>query len=211
MKYIRHQGHLYRQAKLTTPDILWYEDKDGNKMDWSLEDSADGSGPLEPDGAAYQVSQFPSTLTTNHLYLLHEEDVAACPHPEKYIAPKLDGGWAPNIEGRECQQCGGYQTKDVSEPWPEEWQGYGSRDAFSFHAGWWEELALAMANDGYPLGDAILITAHLCGNCMNVMARHYLGEDEGYALDSEEYDGHGTECDFCEEVREEVSVEILQA
>lgn len=70
------------------------------------------------------------------------------------------------------------------------------------HSGWPEDLVLAMANDDYLLGEAILIVSQLCSRCLNVMSDHYgLG---GYPLDSPEYRQDHTECEFCDDVRLEV-------
>lgn len=202
MKYLQVGKWIY--ARLTAPDILWYEDKDGNKLHL-IEDGVEvpfsTKDGTTPEDAAYQISQFPSTLTTSYLQLILEEDVAACPHPEEYVLPTF--GWIDGVEGQECKQCGGIQTKNVDEPWPDQWDSGHSRQVMEGHSGWSEDLALAMANDGYPLGDAILIVANLCGRCLNVMLDHY-GTGDGYPIDSEEYEKSNTECDFCEEVRGEV-------
>jgi hypothetical protein len=66
--------------------------------------------------------------------------------------------------------------------------------------GWPQDLVLAMVNkDDYSLSDAILIAAHLCEGCMNVMADKY-GIEWGYAYGSDEHKRCGTSCAFCQEV-----------
>ncbi len=70
---------------------------------------------------------------------------------------------------------------------------------------WSEDLVLAMAVEGgYKLGDAILLVAHFCERCLNVMCDAYkLGD--GYAIGSEEEGKAGTSCDHCDDVTEFVT------
>jgi hypothetical protein len=110
--------------------------------------------------------------------LIHQKDVDKCRHPRKYIKPT--GGWVDGIVGRECKKCHGTQIKKRWHLWPRKWDGYGSREVFSFNSGWSESLALAIANSGdYTLSEAIIISANSCERCMNALAHKY-GLDWGY-------------------------------
>lgn len=174
-------------------DTLWYEDKDGNKIittDEALNQRC-------PDGAVYQVSQFPDYLKTTHLHLITQEEVDKCKHPRKYIQPTY--GWIDGIVGRKCTKCSGTQTKGKWRLWPRKWDGYGSREVFVANSGWQQSLALAITNSGdYTLGEAIIISATSCERCMNALAEKY-GLDWGYPEGSEEWQKCGTSCKFCKE------------
>jgi hypothetical protein len=172
---------------------LWYEDKDGNEIVQS--DEALNLGC--PEGAVFQVSQFPRMLRTTHLQLIAQEDVDKCKHPRKYIKPTY--GWIDGIVGRECKACHGTQTKKKWHLWPRKWDGYGSREIIAFNSGWSEGLVLAMTNSGdYTLSEAIIIAARSCERCMNSLAYKY-GLSWGYEEYSEEWQKCGTSCKFCEE------------
>ena len=174
-------------------ETLWYEDEKGNKIICSDE----ALNQRCPDGAVYQVSQFPRMLRTTHLRLIFQNDVDKCNHPWKYIVPTY--GWVDGIVGRECKKCGGTQTKKKWHFWPRKWDGYGSREVFVGSSTWSESLALAIANSGdYTLSEAIIIAARSCERCMNALAHKY-GLDWGYEEHSEEWQRCGTSCQFCNE------------
>jgi hypothetical protein len=170
---------------------LWYEDKDENE----IAQSDEALNQRCPEGAVFQVSQFPRTLRTTHLQLIFQEDVDKCKHPRKYIRPTY--GWIEGIVGRECKMCHGTQTKKKWHLWPRKWDGYGSREIVAFNSGWSESLVLAMVNSGdYTLSEAIIIAARCCERCMNALAYKY-GLDWGYEEYSEEWQKCGTSCKFC--------------
>lgn len=168
-------------------DTLWYEDENGNKIKCGKDEY--------PSNARYQVSRFPCTLITNHLYLYHQEEVDKCDHPVDNVEPT--DGWIDGVVGRRCTKCGGTQTKKESEPWPDKWYGGGSREAFSVRCGWQDDLVLAMVNcKDYTLTQAIIIAANSCERCTNALAYKY-GLSWGYPEYSEEWKKCGTVCDFC--------------
>lgn len=176
--------------RLTTPETLWYEDQDGKALERGPEYTCEAPGE-----AYYQVHQFPTTLKTTHRRLTRSDEVEACLHPEEKIRPTY--GWVDGVEGRECRACNGHQTRDVGSPWPTRWDASGSKDILTASRGWDTELVLLMANDGYELGDAILIAAHLCERCWNLMLNHY-GSSNGYPSSHEDCQ---TSCDLCDEVK----------
>ena len=190
------------KSKLNT---LWYENEDGDKFVPDLE----GNMPPDvPEGYKYQVSQFPTSLRTTYLKLVDPKEVAECPHPEEYVHPTH--GWIDGVEGRECDYCGGTQTKNVGEEWPEEWDASGSSEVMAGESGWSEDLALAMTNSGdYTLSEAILVAAQACERCMNALADQY-GLDWGYPEFSDEWYKANTQCEFCttEEEWQEIMDEI---
>ena len=177
--------------------ILWYENAEGDKYIPDLTgDTHPGSDV--PEGFIYQCSQFPDQLEFNMLYMVEEEKVKNCPHPEEDLVK--DYGLIEGLEGRECSLCHGKQTKNVGEEWPEEWEAYGSRDFMTGHSGWSEDLVLAMVSSGdYTLSEAIIIAANSCERCMNVLLYDY-GCDDGYPEFSDAWKKCGTECDFCREL-----------
>ena len=61
---------------------------------------------------------------------------------------------------------------------------------------WPEDLVLAMAKDGYKLGDAILIAANMCERCLNAACHDY-GLKWGYPRHSEPWKAVNTTCEFC--------------
>jgi hypothetical protein len=173
---------------------LWYEDEHGNEL--PSKEPWEGA----PEGAMFQISQFPFQLTTNHLKLISQKEVDKCRHPRKYIKPTY--GWIDGIVGRECKQCGGTQTKRKWGLWPRKWNGYGSRSFFTTTRGWSEDLVLAITNSGdYSLCESILIAATSCERCMNSLAHKY-GLNWGYPEYSEEWEKCGTTCRFCENAKE---------
>jgi hypothetical protein len=71
----------------------------------------------------------------------------------------------------------------------------GEGKLFSGHSIWPEDLVLAMAHDGYRLGEAILVAANMCGRCRNAAENDYrLG---GYPRYSKKWREANTVCDFC--------------
>ena len=171
---------------------LWYEDKDGNFLGEPNYDTFE-----DPPGSKYQVSRFPTQLTESHLELISQQDVDACPHAEEHIRKTY--GWIDGVEGRECAACGGTQTKDIDQPWPDKWEGGGSREAMVGNSGWDEELVLAMVNSGdYSLSDSIIVSATCCERCWNSLRYDY-GLDDSYPEGSEDWHKSGTSCQFCED------------
>lgn len=187
------------ESKLKT---LWLENKDGevcfNYMD-------------PPKGFIYQHSKFPCDLHHSVLRAVLKEEVMNCEHPNEYIRKTY--GWIDGVEGRECALCGGTQTKQVDEEWPEEWNSDGCRHLFSGTSSYPGELVLAMsrlsikerfiaAKRGYfklkiyPVSKAIRIAADACERCLNSLLYMY-GLDGGYKEFSDEWHKCGTECDFC--------------
>lgn len=175
----------------STLDTLWYEDEEGNKIKHTEE--------YRPNGAVYQVSQFPLEVNERHFKLIYQEDVNKCRHRRAWI--KRTYGWVKGIKGRECQCCHGTQVRKWWQPWGRRWEGYGSRQAFSSSAqmgGGTDALLMAMANSGdYTLSEAILIYARACERCSNVLWNKYIGGGEGYEEYSEEWKKVNTVCDFC--------------
>jgi hypothetical protein len=127
------------KSKLRT---LWYEDKDGNIIEW------DKKSIDRPEGAEYQVSRFPLTITTMHLKLIRQSEVDKCKHPKKY-RKKIVYCSNDGIVRRVCSLCFGEQARKKWRLWPKKWEGYGSRDIFSSetHIGN-GKIVLAMANSG---------------------------------------------------------------
>ncbi len=75
--------------------------------------------------------------------------------------------------------------------------------AISSSASWNEDLVLAMANDGYKLGEAILIVATMCERCTNAAVHDYgltnnVGLTRGYARYSERWERANTRCEYCD-------------
>jgi hypothetical protein len=189
-------------ACLLTEDInevndlptLWYENNKGDKWYPNLKnDYADQENI--PEGYDYQHSQFPTMLRHNILKIITAEDVNSCAHPEKYIVPTF--GWIDGVEGRECKQCCGTQTKNVNEDWSPQWSSGHSKQIMTGESGWSEDLVFAIAEkNGHKVGQAILQVANSCERCMNVLANNY-GLEWGYPKESEDYARSGTQCDFC--------------
>ena len=189
------------KIELSMIPTLWYENKDGER--WIPDYNADGPPDTNlPPGFIYQHSQFPTNLRESILYIVQKDEVEACEHSSENVQPT--GGWIDGVEGRECKKCYGSQTKNVDDPWPEEWDAYGSRSVMSGNSGWSEDLALALVTaqsrpEGHPhlsLGDAILVAAIACERCMNTLANQY-GLDWGYEYMSDDWKKCGTSCQFC--------------
>ena len=68
-------------------------------------------------------------------------------------------------------------------------------------SGYPDDLVTAMVRSGdWDAGDAIMTAGQSCERCMNVLCHHYLGPDEGYPYESEEYWGARTRCKMCDHV-----------
>lgn len=169
---------------------LWYENEKGDRV---VPDFSTGDVEM-PEGFKYQVSRFPNQLTTSWLSCVTQEDVAKCEHPADWV--EVDHGIIDSMEGRRCKKCGGYQSKQKGEEWPEKWEAYGSRPMMSGNAGWNEDLVLALVSKGFKLSEAIIVAAESCEACMNVLA-HECGLDWGYAHGSDDWKKCGTKCGFC--------------
>ena len=172
---------------------LWFEDENG----YCVGEPDFKSEPNVPKNATYQVSRFPTELTTTHLKLTKQGEVDNCDHPQKYI--EATDGWVEGMYGRKCNKCGGTQVKKEGHHWPEKWDGTGSREVCSGTSSWPEDLALAIANsdDYFSLSEAIIIVGTSCERCMNALAFEY-GLDWGYEEGSEEWEKTNTSCQFCE-------------
>lgn len=171
---------------------LWYEDENGNVI-------PNDNELCKPEGAVYQVSRFPKSLTTTYLKLIKCDDVDKCKHPRKYIVPTY--GWIDGIVGRECKLCHGTQLKKKWHLWPKKWDAYGSREVFAANSTWNDEnTVLAMVNSGdFTLSEAIIVYAGSCERCLNVLAYKYTNGEDGYAEYSDEWKKCGTSCKFCED------------
>lgn len=171
----------------------WYEDEKGNRVPHDMNEV------MTPKEAEYYVSVKALAVTDTHYKIVRQEDVDKCRHPRKYIRRDHDliEGW----KGRICDKCGGTQTKKWYKPWGKKWVGSGLRTLFTgnTHIGKGNtDVIMAMVNSGnYGLQDAILIWAKSCERCMNVLARKYLGAEEGYEEYSADWFICGTSCKFC--------------
>jgi len=173
---------------------LWYENEQGER--YVPPDLAAMTGPDDvPKEYKYQVSRFPTTVTTNYLKNISQEDVDACAHDAKYM--KTDHGLIDGLEGRTCEYCGGYQSKKVGESWPEKLDAYGSKSVMSMGSGCSDDLVLALVDKGMKLAEAMIAAGGCCERCMNVLADE-CGLDWGYAEGSEDWEKCGTSCGLCD-------------
>lgn len=186
---------------------LWYENEDGDKYVPDLRNPYD---PV-PEGFKYQHSRFPRMLVENVLRLISQEDVDACEHPEVI----KDHGLIEGLEGRICRHCGGSQTKNVGEPWPETWHGGGSKEAFRAESSYPADLVMAMCGRqtaeegkkarerGFLLPEittferAVILSTTACERCLNVLCWQY-GLDDGYPEHSAQWHKANTRCALCE-------------
>ena len=178
------------QAPIIVPKLtsLWYENNDGER--WHPPRDGERS---PPEGFIYQHSRFASQLTHSILRMVVPAEVEACEHLE--VRPT--GGWIDGIEGRECANCQGSQTRQDTEPWPDEWDAHGSRQLMTGSMGWSRDMATELVKHGIPIRDAILFCAVACERCMNI-ALWGLGLPDGYPADSEEASRAGTSCEVCD-------------
>lgn len=64
------------------------------------------------------------------------------------------------------------------------------------------DLVTEMVRCGeWDAADAIMVAGQSCSRCLNVLCNRYLGEEEGFPFDSEEYWEHGTECRMCRHIQ----------
>jgi len=185
---------------------LWFENEKGDKWEPNLKGNP--FDPPPPPGFKYQHSRFPRILTENVLRLISQEEVDACDHPEIL----KDHGLIEGLEGRICRFCGGSQTKKVGEPWPVEWTGGGSREAFRGESSYPVDLVLAMTRPtpdeihvaevrGHtivpqPFERAVIIAATSCERCLNVLLYRH-GLRDGYEEGSSQWQEANTSCAFC--------------
>lgn len=197
----------YKLSQRPVIPQLWWENEEGDR--WYCDPR---EYPVEPPtGYIYQHSRFPSVLVHRALRMVQREEVDACPHDPQFVQPTY--GWVDGIEGRECKQCHGTQTKSVGEPWPTTWEAYGSRDLYTGESSWPVDLALAMTRPtaeeleeatqrfGTPprllaLDDAITLAATSCGRCLNALLYRY-GLGDGYPRGSEGWNASHTSCEIC--------------
>lgn len=181
---------------------LWYENEEGEK--WIPSPGEHFGAP--PPGFIYQHSRFPCSLHHTVLQLVQADEVAACKHAGRYIRRTFD--WVDGIEGRECANCGGTQTRKVRESWPAMWDAHGSRTIAHGETQWVPDLVLTMSRPrwwgfrrpDFTLPHAILVVATACERCLNVLLDRYgLG---GYREGSEEWQRCSTRCHFCEDSSE---------
>ena len=64
------------------------------------------------------------------------------------------------------------------------------------------DLVTAMVRSKeWDVADAVMVAGQSCSRCLNVLCNRYLGEEEGFPFDSEEYWEHGTECRMCRHIQ----------
>lgn len=184
--------------------ILWYVDGNGNII------PHDPEACEAPEGAVFQVSQFPNELRTTYVKLIRQEEVDQCTHPRKFIKPTY--GWVDGIVGRMCTKCGGTQTKRKWHFWPKKWDGHGSRKAFECTCHWGNsDVILAMVNSGdYTFNEAVIAYTTACERCMNVLAYKYLEGKDGYEEFSDEWMKADTVCEFCKDISRTEAIEQNQ-
>lgn len=170
---------------------LWLENEAGDIWVPDYENGKDTA----PDGFIYWHSRFPCELNHQIYRFVLQDEVDACDHPEENV--HATGGWVDGIEGRKCDACGGSQTRNTGEPWPDKWEATGQRELMNMGSTYSEDLALALVNKGLTLSEAIVVAATCCEACMNVLA-HECGLDWGYEHGSKEWHDCGTSCHFCE-------------
>lgn len=197
-----------RLASRPKMPILWWENEAGDRWIQPF-----GPGEIEspPPGYIYQWSRFPTVLREHVLRMVVQEEVDACPHPAESIKPDL--GIIDSMEGRECEKCHGYQSKNKGEPWPEKWEANGSRDFMATESTWSPDLVLAMVRPSEDelavavqrhgeeprllgMDDAILMAATSCERCLNALLWRY-GCNDGYPPYSEQWNKSNTRCGIC--------------
>lgn len=193
--------------RLHVPPAMWYENDQGDRFvppHGEVRDSA-------PSGFIYYHHRS-SYLHHRVDRVARQEQVERCFHGEN----RPTGGWIDGVEGRECVECLGTQTRKVGDAWPEKWSSGNHRRIFAGEQGWQPDLVLAMTrpaneelrlslqrNDGnapglWGLKDAIAIAAVACEACGNSLAWMY-GLSWGYPEGSEEWKQAGTSCELCRE------------
>jgi len=74
----------------------------------------------------------------------------------------------------------------------------GSREICSGNSSWPEDLVFAMVKSGdFGLYQSIFIASNTCSRCLNALSYKYLGPDEGYSEELDEYKNCNTVCDYC--------------
>jgi len=196
---------LAARPKLPT---LWLENEAGER--W-VPDLTTNEIAEPPPGFIYQWSRFPTQLQETCLRTVQQEEVDACNHPPSEL--KVDHGIIDTMEGRECNLCHGYQSKNKGEPWPTKWEAHGSREVMVGNSSWPDDLVLAMVRPSpeeiakaierfgeeprlLGMSDAIVMAAISCEKCLNALLWRY-GLDDGYSPFSEQWNASGTECSIC--------------
>lgn len=179
---------------------MWYTDIDGNVIE-KVTDSVE-----IPKGAVAYHTQYPLEITERIRGIYTNKDT--CKHPRKYI--KRTYGWIKGIKGRQCKNCGKTQLRKWWQPWGFKWDnGADSYDLCEGHTHIGrgnEDVILAMANSGdYTLSEAIIVWASACERCMNVLTYKYLNGADGYEEFSEEWKKANTVCDFCKDIKNDVT------
>lgn len=200
------RAKIASRPKLPT---LWLENEAGDR--W-VPDLFSNEIPDPPPGYIYQWSRFPRQLRETCLRSVLQEEVDACPHPLNMI--RSDTGILDSMEGRECVQCHGYQSKQKGEPWPDKWKATGSREVMVGNSSWPDNLVLAMVRPSREelakaidrfgeeprllgMDDAIILAAMSCERCLNGLLWRY-GLDDGYPPFSKQWDETNTKCSICE-------------
>ena len=178
---------------------LWYEDKDGNVVDYP-EDEVTSERIKELGITTYHTSYPLEIAHTVHMFYDNKD---TCRHPLKYR--KRTGGWIKGIKGCKCTKCGKEKVGKSYIPFVfMKWED--GADSFKLLTGHThlgrgsEELILAMVNSGdYTLSEAMCILGNCCERCLNVLSYKYLDGKDGYPEYSEEWKKTNTSCEFCEE------------
>lgn len=118
---------------------IWYENEQGVRY---VPDLNNPGGIIVPEDFFYQHSDIPGYVTYQVLECARSQKVIACSHPESSVKPT--GGWIEGIEGRECIDCLGTQTRKVDGPWPTEWNAGSSKRVYGGSSGFSSDLVLAM-------------------------------------------------------------------
>lgn len=179
---------------------VWYEDRQGNKYYPTLEDNPSTIDP----SYCYQFSRFPHILQTNMLYIVEQDVVDNCDHPnDKIVIKNIEDS---KFKSRECLNCHGTQTcevKDFPEDWwpTSGWKAIGSRQLMTDNSSWSEDLVLAMVHSGdYNLHQSIIIASICCERCLNVLAYKYELK-WGYSEFSNQWKLTNTCCEFCKHIK----------
>jgi len=206
--------HLLRLAlrrhRVPRPMIAWCANIAGDSHDLTAA-LFTGEVPPAPDGyvfSHYREVALSESVTRDTV----AAEVEACAHQE--VRPT--GGWIDGIEGRRCLTCDGHQTRDVDEPWPEQWSSDGGRRLATSSSGIPWDLVFAMVRPTrierlrrlrrgylapmpvYPMRDAILIAGVTCERCLNVLLHEHGCRADGYREQSAEWHKAGTVCELCE-------------
>jgi hypothetical protein len=185
------------------PIGIWYEDRAGNMYKF------DGIPTEESCQKLYGISLydlrektcFPLQITERTSYPGQKD----CKHPRKFV--RRTGGWVKGIKGCYCDACGCEKVGKDYIPfafmkWKDsgatflDSKGFASNTYLSKGAG---KTIVAMVNSGdFELDEAMVVYAHACERCMNVLDHKYLGGDEGYEEFSDQWKLANTKCSFCD-------------